>query len=180
MPTRRLAPALLAIALLALFPTLARADLWAAISGGAFLPSGASRFGSMQTRATASLAVGWDSEYVGGSLWAGFVNSGAGQVFTEDCFPVAVRARGRLPLGVFAPFVYGGVGFAPSRALVNMVASQTVAFTAQAGGGFDLVFGEMFTIGAEAGYLWLQPSYDFGTVDMNGMLLLATFALRFP
>jgi hypothetical protein len=57
---------------------------------------------------------------------------------------------------------------------------DTVAFAAQAGAGVDLVFGDMFTIGAEGGYLWLAPSYPFGTVDMNGTLLLATFALRFP
>jgi hypothetical protein len=44
----------------------------------------------------------------------------------------------------------------------------------------DLVFGDMFTIGAEAEYLWLSPSYPFGTVDLNGTLVLATLALRFP
>jgi hypothetical protein len=91
-----------------------------------------------------------------------------------------VRARGRLPLGLAVPFVFGGVGFAPSRAVLNMDAYQAVAFTAQVGAGVDLVFGDMFTIGAEAGYLWLSPTYWFGTVDMDGTLLLATFALRFP
>ena len=130
-------------------------------------------------RPSASLAVGWDSEYFGGSIWAGLVSTQAGSVLQVNSFPVMVRVRGRLPLGLAVPFVFGGVGFAPSRAAVNLVYTNTVAFTAQAGAGVNLVFGDMFTIGAEAGYLWLAPSYGFGTVDLNGTLVLATFALRF-
>ena len=145
-----------------------------------YLPSGTSPFGAFQVRPTASLSVGWDSDYFGASIWAGFVSTQAGAVLQENCFPVMFRARGRLPLGLAVPFVFGGVGFAPSRAALNLVAYNTVAFTAQAGAGVDLVFADMFTIGAEGGYLWLAPSYWFGTVDMDGTLLLATFALRFP
>lgn len=179
MTLRRLAGRLLLVAILTAFATPARAEIYAAISGGAYLPSGSSPFGTYQVRPAASLAVGWDSDYFGGSVWAGFVATQAGTLLQASSFPVIVRARGRLPLGLAVPFVFGGVGFAPSRAAVNLVYTNTVAFTAQAGAGIDLVFGDMFTIGAEAGYLWLAPSYGFGTVDLNGTMVLATFALRF-
>ena len=180
MTLRRHAGCLVLLALLAASPSPARAEIFAAISGGAYLPSGTSSFGAFQARPSASLAVGWNSDYWGAGLWGALVNTQAGVLLQENCFPVMARATGRLPLGVVVPFVYGGVGFAPSRALVNLVPYTTVAFTAQAGGGVDLVFGDMFTVGAEAGYLWLAPSYWFGTVDMNGVLVLATFGLRFP
>jgi len=168
------------VVLLAAAPALARAELWAAISGGAYIPSATSAFGALQARPTASLAVGYDSEYVGGSIWAGIVTTQAGVLLQENCFPVVGRVRVRLPLGMTIPFVYGGVGFAPARARLDLVEFNTVAFTAQAGAGLDLVFFDMFTIGAEGGYLWLSPSYSFGTVRLDGYLALATFGLRLP
>jgi hypothetical protein len=168
------------VAFLAAAPALARADLWAAISGGAYVPTGTSPFGAFQARATASVAVGYDSEYVGGSIWAGIVTTQAGVLLQENCFPVVGRVRVRLPLGMVIPFVYGGVGFAPARAMLDLVQFNTVAFTAQTGAGLDLVFFDMFTIGAEGGYLWLSPSYSFGTVRLDGYLALATFGLRLP
>jgi hypothetical protein len=177
---RRYATGILLLALVASSPGAARAEFYAAISGGAYLPTGTTPYGSFQARPTASLAVGWNSDYWGGSIWAGLVSTNAGVLLQENCFPVIFRGRGRLPLGVVVPYVFGGVGFAPSRALLNLVQHDTVAFAAQAGGGVDFVFGDMFTLGAEAGYLWLSPSYSFGTVDLNGTLLLATFGLRFP
>jgi hypothetical protein len=177
---RRLAGPLLILALLAAAPATARAEFNAAISGGAYLPSGTSPFGALQARPSASLAVGWDSEYFGGSIWAGVVSTQAGALLQENCFPVMLRGRGRLPLGLVVPFAFGGVGFAPARAALNLAIYNAVAFAAQAGAGVDLVFGDLFTIGAEGGYLWLAPSYPFGTVDLNGALVLATFALRFP
>jgi len=176
---RRLVGRLFLVALLTAFAVPARAEIYAAISGGAYLPSGTSSFGSFQVRPSASLAVGWDSDYFGGSIWAGLVTTQAGSALQINSFPVLARVRGRLPLGLVVPFVFGGVGFAPTRAGVNLVFSNTVAFAAQAGAGVDLVFAEMFTIGAEAGYIWLAPSYGFGTLDLNGTLVLATFALRF-
>ena len=60
-----------------------------------------------------------------------------------------------------------------------MAQNDAVAFTAQAGGGADFQVGELFTLGVEGFYAWLQPSYWFGTVDLNGVTVLATFALRF-
>ena len=179
MTLRRLAGRLFLVVLLTAFAAPTRAELYAAISGGAYLPSGTSSFGTFQVRPSASLAVGWDSDWFGGSIWAGLVSTQAGSLLQANSFPVMARARGRVPLGLAVPFVFGGVGFAPSRAAVNLVYTNTVVFTAQAGAGVDLVFGDMFTIGAEAGYLWLSPSFGFGTVDLNGTLVLATFALRF-
>ena len=173
----RLAPLL---ALLAAAPSPARAEFWAAISGGVYVPTGTSSFGAYQTRPTASVAVGYDWEYFGASAWAAIVTTQAGILLQENCFPVMARARLRLPLGLAVPYVYGGVGFAPARANVNLVQFDAVAFTAQSGAGVDLVFGDMFTLGAEAGYLWLAPTYSFGTVDLNGVMALATFGLRFP
>ena len=168
------------VLLLASAPSLARAEPWAAISGGAYVPTGTSPFGSFQARPTASLAVGYDSEYVGGSVWAGIVTTQAGILLQESCFPVVGRVRVRLPLGMAVPFLYGGVGFAPSRARLDLVEFNTVAFTAQAGAGVDLVFWDLLTTGVEGGYLWLSPSYPFGTVRLDGILALATFGLRFP
>ena len=180
MTSSRSARTLLALALLATLPAPARAEISASISGGVYLPSGTSPYGSFQVRPTAALSVGWDSDYFGGAIWAGIVSTQAGVLLQENCFPVMVRARGRLPLGVAVPYVFGGVGFAPSRALLDLVRFDTVAFTAQAGAGVDLVFGDMFTVGVEGEYLWLAPSHPFGTVDMNGTLVLASFGVRFP
>jgi hypothetical protein len=172
---------LLLVALLAAAPSAARADFWTAtISGGAYVPTGTSPFGAFQTRPAASVAVGYDWEYVGASVWAGIVTTQAGVLLQENCFPVTGRVRLRLPLGLAVPYVFGGVGFAPARANVDLVQFDTVAFTAQTGGGVELLFGDMFTLGAEAGYLWLSPSYSFGTVKLDGVLALATFGLRFP
>jgi len=168
------------VALLAGAPSSTRAEIWAAISGGAYVPTGTSPYGSFQTRPTASLAVGYDSEYVGGSVWAGIVTTQAGILLQESCFPVVGRVRVRLPLGMTVPFVFGGVGFAPARANLDFVEFNTVAFTAQAGAGVDLVFWDVFTIGVEGGYLWLSPTYSFGTVRLDGYLALTTFGLRFP
>ena len=167
-------------ALFAAAPSPARGEYWAAISGGAYIPTGTSPFGALQARPTASLAVGYDWEYVGGSIWAGLVSTQAGNLLQENCFPVVGRVRVRLPLGLAVPYAYGGVGFAPTRANLDFVQFFAVAFTAQAGAGVDLVFGDMFTIGVEGGYLWLSPTYSFGTVPLDGVLALATFALRFP
>ncbi len=180
MNLRRPAGLIVALALLSASPCPARAEIFAAISGGAYLPSGTSPYGGMQARPSASLAVGWNSDYWGAGIWAGLITTQAGVLLQENCFPVMARVTGRLPLGLVVPFAYGGVGFAPSRALLNLVPFNTVAFTAQAGGGVDLVFGDMFTVGAEAGYLWLAPQYGFGTVDLNGVVVLASFGLRFP
>ena len=130
----RFAGSLLLVALLAAAPATAHAEFTAGISGGAYLPSGTSSFGAFQARPSASLAVGWDSEYFGGSVWAGVVSTQAGALLQENCFPVIFRARGRLPLGLVVPFAFGGVGFAPSRASLNLVTYDAVAFTAQAGG----------------------------------------------
>jgi len=173
----RLAPLL---ALLTLAPSPARAEFWAAISGGVYVPTGTSSFGPYQVRPTASVAVGYDWEYVGAVAWAGFVNTQAGVLLQETCFPVMGRVRLRLPLGLVVPYAYGGIGFAPARANLNLVEFNAVAFTAQAGAGFELVFGDMFALGAEAGYLWLAPSYSFATIDLNGVVAVATFGLRFP
>ena len=170
---------LLLVAFFAAAPSPAGAEFWAAISGGAYLPTGTSDFGSFQARPTASLAVGYDWEYVGTSVWAGLVNTQAG-ILQESCFPVVGRVRVRLPLGLAVPYAYGGVGFAPTRANLDLVPFYAVAFTAQTGAGVDLVFGDMFTIGAEGGYIWLSPIYGFGTVRLDGYLALATFAIRFP
>jgi hypothetical protein len=180
-PTRTFRALLLAVvALAAASPTPARAEAWAAISGGVWIPTGASPYGALETRPTASLSVGYDLDFVGASVWAGFFTTSAGLLFVNTSFPVVLRVRGRLPLGIVAPYAFGGVGFAPSRTLLNMAQNDTVAFTAQAGGGADFLVGEMFTLGVEALYEWLKPSYWFGTVDLNGVMALATFALRFP
>ncbi len=175
----RAASLLLSLALLA-GPARSRAEWTAAISGGAYLPTGTSVYGSFQARPMAALSVGWDSSYVGASAWAAIVSTSAGQLLQETCFPVMVRARGRLPLGLVVPYAFGGVGFAPARALLDMIQYDTVAFTAQAGAGVDLVFGDMFTLGAEGAWLWLSPSYAFGTMKLDGALVLATFGVRFP
>jgi hypothetical protein len=177
---RRSASALVAVLLLAASPSPARAGFWAAISGGAWIATGTSIYGSLESRPTASLAVGYDWEYVGTSLWAGLLSTGAGVLLTENAFPVVARVRGRLPLGIVVPYAFGGVGVAPTRANVNLVASYATAFTAQAGAGVDFELADMFTIGVEGGYQWLRPNYSFGTLDLNGVLALATFALRFP
>jgi hypothetical protein len=166
--------------LLAASPSPARAEFWAAISGGAYFPTGTSAYGAYQVRPTASLAVGYDWDYVGAAVWAGLLNTQAGSLLEASSFPVVGRVRVRLPLGLAVPYAYGGVGFAPARAQLDLVRYDTVAFTAQTGAGVDLVFGDMFTIGAEGGYLWLSPTYPFGTVRLDGYLALATFGLRFP
>ena len=180
-PTNTLRALLLAlVALAAASPAPARAELYAAISGGAFIPTGTSPYGTLETRPTASLAVGYDLDYVGASVWAGFFTTSAGLLLVSTSFPVVLRVRGRLPLGIVAPYAFGGVGFAPSRALLDLAQNDAVAFTAQAGGGSDFLVGDLFTIGVEGFYQWLRPSYWFGTVDLNSVMVLATFALRFP
>jgi hypothetical protein len=168
------------IALAAASPSPARAELYAAISGGVFIPTGTSPYGAIETRPTAALAIGYDLDYVGASVWAGFFTTSAGVLLVNTSFPVVLRIRGRLPLGVVAPYAFGGVGFAPSRTLLDMVQNDAVAFTAQAGGGADFQVADLFTVGVEGFYEWLRPSYWFGTVDLNSVMVLATFALRFP
>ncbi len=160
-------------------PGAARAEIWAAISGGAYVPTSTTGFGALQNRPMAALSVGYDLEYVGASVWVGFLNTQAGILLQETALPVMLRVRGRLPLGIVVPYAYGGVGFATARALVDLVQYDAVAFTAQAGGGVDFLVGDMFTLGVEAGWLWLQPSYAFGAVDLGGVTAVATFALRF-
>jgi hypothetical protein len=177
--TSRRALLVLAAVLSLATPGAARAEPWAAISGGAYVPTSTTGFGALQSRPMASLAVGYDLEYVGASVWVGFLNTQAGILLQETALPVVLRVRGRLPLGIVAPFVYGGVGFATARALVDLVQYDAVAFAAQAGGGVDFLVGDMFTLGVEAGWLWLEPSYPFGTIDLGGVTALATFALRF-
>lgn len=171
---------ILLLALSLSLPAAGRAEAWAAISGGAYLPGGTSPYGTFQVRPTASLAIGYDTSYVGAAVWAGVVSTSAGLLLQETCFPVMLRVRGRLPLGIVAPFAFAGVGFAPSQALLDMAPYSTVAFTAQAGAGVDFAFADLFTLGVEGSHLWLQPSHPFGTVEMGGTLLLATFGLRFP
>jgi hypothetical protein len=50
----------------------------------------------------------------------------------------------------------------------------------QVGGGADFLVGELVTIGVEAGYQWLKTSYDYGSIDTSGVLLLGTLGVRFP
>lgn len=178
-PPIRLA-ALLGLLLVLAAPATGRADVYAAVSAGVTFPSGTTAYGSLRAQPTGALAVGYDAEYVGGSIWAGFMSSTAGAFLSQNCWPALVRIRGRLPLGVAVPFVYAAAGLAPSRALLNLIPYDTVAFAGQAGAGIDLLFADAFTLGAEGGYLWLRPSYDFGTVDMSGGYVLATLGLRFP
>ena len=176
--SKRTLLALVAVLALAV-PGAVRAEPWAAISGGAYIPTSTTGFGALQARPMASLAVGYDLDYVGASIWVGFLNTQAGILLQETALPVVLRLRGRLPVGVVAPFVYGGVGFATARALVDLVQYDAVAFTAQVGGGVDFLVGDMFTLGVEAGWVWLSPSYYFGTIDLGGVTALATFGLRF-
>ncbi len=172
--------AALAAALLAATPSDARAGIWAGISGGAYLPGGSAPQGPLESGPMAALAVGYDDGYWGASIWAGFLSTRVGVNFEENAFPILLRARARLPLGVVVPFAFGGVGIAPARSIYLAGTYNAVPFAAQAGGGVDLVFGDMFTIGAEGGWLWLTPSYAWGTVDLSGPVVLATFAVRFP
>jgi hypothetical protein len=178
--TPRAFPALLALAfLLAAAPASSRAEVWAAISGGAYVPTGTTLSGPFETRPAATLSVGYDHGYVGASVWVAFLTTQAGDVLQESALPVVLRLRGRLPLGVVAPYVFGGVGFATARASLELAQYDAVAFTAEAGAGADVYLGDMFALGAEAGYLWLSPSYAFGTVNLGGVVALATFTLRF-
>ncbi|HQR30824.1 MAG TPA: hypothetical protein PLL32_10470 [Anaeromyxobacteraceae bacterium] len=178
-PARTLAAALAAVVLTAT-PSDAHAGIWAGISGGAYLPGGTAPPGALESGPMAALAVGYDDGYWGASVWAGFLSTRAGVNFQEDAFPILLRARARLPLGVVVPFAFGGVGIAPARSIYLAGTYNAVPFAAQAGGGVDLVFGDMFTIGAEGGWLWLTPSYAWGSVDLSGPIVLATFAVRFP
>ncbi len=174
-------PAALLAALLALaVPAPGRADLYAALSGGVTFPSGTTAYGALRVEPAAALALGYDTDHLGGALWVAFMTSSAGSILTQNCWPVLVRVRGRLPLGVAVPFAFGAVGLAPSRALLNLVPYDTVAFAGQAGAGIDLFFGDLFTIGAEGGWQWLRPTYDFGALDMSGGFALGTLAVRFP
>lgn len=177
-PFRR-GPALVALALLLALPEAARAEAYVAISGGVALPTGDTAYGKLETAPAASLAVGYDLPYAGASVWAGFVSTRAGALLQVNAVPILARFRGRLPLGIAVPFAYGAVGFAPSRAILNLVQSSTVAFAAQAGAGLDLVFGDMFTLGLEGGWQWLAPAFGFATVKMDGATVLGTLALRF-
>ncbi len=177
-PIRR-GSALVALALLLALPAVARAEAYAAISGGVALPTGDTAYGKLETAPAASLAVGYDFPYAGASVWAGFVSTRAGALLQINAVPILARFRGRLPLGIAVPFVYGAVGFAPSRAILNLIQYNTTAFAAQAGGGLDLVFGDMFTLGVEAGWQWLSPTYGFATVKLDGATVLGTLALRF-
>jgi hypothetical protein len=176
----RPAAALVVLSLLAAAPGTARAEVFAAVSGGVGFPSDTTRYGTLQAQGAAAVAVGYDFEYVGGSIWVGFLNTTAGAALQQSAWPIVVRARGRLPVGVFVPFVFGGVGLAPSRLLVNMVRYDAVAFVGQVGGGADFLVGELVTIGVEAGYQWLKTSYDYGSIDTSGVLLLGTLGVRFP
>jgi hypothetical protein len=172
-------PSLALAALLSLAPSPARADPWASISAGAYIPTGTTAFGTYSARATATVAVGYDWEYVGASAWAAVITTQAG-LLMDTAFPVMARVRLRLPLGIAVPYVVGGVGLAPAHATVDLVPFDAVAFTAQAGGGIELIFDDRYTLGAEATYLWLSPSYSFGTVQLDGVVAVATLGLRFP
>ncbi len=177
-PFRR-GPALAALLVLLALPSPARAELYAAVSGGVTFPTGTTAYGKLEAQPAAAIAVGYDLENVGGAVWAGFVSARGGAFLQVNAVPLLARVRARLPLGIVVPFAYGAVGLAPSRAILNMIQYDAVAFAAQAGGGLDFVFGDMFTLGVEGGWQWLSPAFAFGTTKMDGGTLFATLALRF-
>jgi hypothetical protein len=161
--------ALLLASLLAI-PVGAAADAWVSVSGGVYVPTSTVSGLAWDTRGTASIQGGYDLEHVGASLGVGVLSSGAGRYIAATAFPIVLRLRARLPVGLVAPYAYGGVGVAPSRANLRGLQFDATAFAGQAGAGVEFTLSDMFFVGVEAGYAWVRPAFSFGTFNLDGFL----------
>jgi hypothetical protein len=43
----------------------------------------------------------------------------------------------------------------------------------------DFTLGDMFLVGAEAGYAWLRPDFSFGTLSLDGFVGRLAFGVLF-
>lgn len=174
------APFAVAVALAALLaaPAAARAEAWVAVSAGAAIPTGAVGGQSWSAGITGTLQGGYDLGPVGASLSLGVLTTRAGNSLSVTVYPMLLRLRARLPLGIAAPYAFGGVGIAPSRAQAGAYFQDATPFAAQAGGGVDVALGDMFFAGAEAAYQWTRPSFPSGTLDLNAVVIQALVGVR--
>ena len=107
-------------------------------------------------------------------LSAGYITTGTSDVDFK-AIPILLIARLRLPLGIIAPYAEGGAGVAISS-IKGLGADQTkAAFEGVGGFGVDIYLGQ-FLLGAEAKYLWLNPSFTVANVQdckFNGITVQA-------
>jgi hypothetical protein len=170
--------ALLIVAVLAL-PVTASGGGWVSVSGGVYVPTSTVGGVSWKAGMTGSIQGGYDLEYLGASLSVGVLSTDVGPSLWVTAWPIVLRLRARLPVGFADPYVFGGVGVAPSRANLSAFQHDAAAFTAQAGVGVDFTLGDMFLVGAEAGYAWLRPDFSFGTLSLDGFVGRLAFGVLF-
>jgi len=103
-------------------------------------------------------------------LWAGF-----GPAAQVD--PAALAWI--LPAGLVAPYAYGGVGVAPSRATLRAFLFDATALAGQAGAGVEFTLRDGLFVGVEAGYAWARPAFSFGTLTLNGFVGQVGLGMRF-
>ena len=181
--TPRLArsPARLAIAaalLASAAPGNARADPWALVRGGAYLPTGGLAGASWEAAPAVALAAGYDWDHVGAGVEVWYLPTRIPPVVESSATPLVASLRLRLPLGVVTPYAFGSAGVAFTRANVNLVQYTASAFAGMAGLGADFPLGD-FTLGVQGGWMWLSPSYAFGTFVLDGATVTAHFGVRF-
>ncbi len=179
--SQRSAAVLTTIALLALAPAVARADdpnSYIAVKGGPYVPTATNLI-----TALGDVSVSWPTSYTiegaVGTYWgifglqlsAGYLTTGgatqstsAGTAqITVNAIPILAIAKVRLPLGFIAPFVEGGAGVAIATGNFNAtqnLSSTQASFEAVGGGGVELYLGPIL-VGAEARFMWLNPSFNF-------------------
>jgi hypothetical protein len=170
--------ALLLASLLAI-PGGAAADAWVSVSGGVYAPTSTVSGLAWETRMTASIQGGYDLEHVGASLGLSVLSSGAGRYLVATAWPIVVRLRARLPAGLVAPYAYGGVGVAPSRATLRAFLFDATALVGQAGAGVEFTLRDGLFVGIEAGYAWARPAFSFGTLTLDGFVGQVGLGMRF-
>ncbi len=168
----------LPLRLLLALPRATPAEGWVSASGGVYVPAGSVGGTSWNTVGTGSLQGGYDLGPVGASLSLGLLSTTAGPRLSDTAWPLVLRVRGRLPLGAVAPYAFGGVGIAFTRAILSAVPYDSTAFAGQAGAGVELTLNDLLFLGLEATWTWLRPQYAFGPLDLSGFTAQLALGLR--
>jgi len=168
------------------------------VKGGPYFPTATNAItaaGNIQlewpTKYAVDLGLGAYWGLFGLQLSGGYMTTGSSDLDVH-AFPILLLARLRLPLGIIGPYLQGGAGVAISTASFDKVFSGAnsntqVTFEAVGGAGCDVYLGPLI-LGAEAKYLWLNPSFlvtgassvgDFTQkLDMSGITVQAYIGYR--
>jgi hypothetical protein len=176
----RVGVALIALgAMLAVAPAAAEVKSYFDVKGGYFGPTEKFQNETLDGNTYWEIAGGFDWWFFGAELGVGYMQAHNSLVDVKGV-PVLLSGKLQLPILFFVPYVKVGVGayFFDAESRTGKGSDTDVAFGYQGGVGIDFRLGPV-VLGIEGKYMAVEPSFNFGTVKMEGVAVTGNLGFRF-